>query len=445
MGGSLQIVFLAPRLPWPLDTGGKIRTYHLLRVLARRHELRLLALSDLRGGNTDEERGCDALRRLGAEVELFRSPPLWQRALGGRLRAVALPLTVARYQHAAVAARLQMLARRGQLDVLHCDHLHLAVYATEVKRPFVIDEHNVETVIWDRFARDRAEPLVKRLLFRHQASLFRRLEARLCRQASLVLLCSRTDEDVLLQMLRGGGVEGGALARTPASTMVVPNGVDLEYFAAPVEARGHGHVVFTGSMDWPPNENAVLTFLDEIWPLMREEIPSRRLLVVGRNPSARLVGRARAAGVEVTGTVPDIRPFLRGALALVVPMRVGGGTRLKILEAFAAGVPVISTRVGAEGIDAAGGVHYLPAETATDFAARARELQQEPGLRSALVSAARALARDRYSWEAIGEHLAMEYTTRFGSAGDAARRSPSPPGSDRDVMSCLRSAPVGRP
>ncbi len=398
----LDLAFLAPQLPWPLDTGGKIRTYHLLAALARQHRVTLLALE----GEAPPSGGLERLRQLGVRAELFPRPG----RLGGAVQlarglAGPLPYNLVKYQSPCIANRLRELKRAGLCQVVHCDHLHMAPYGLDSGLPYIVDEHNVESVIWRRFARDDKEPIHRRALFAQQASLLERAEAGLCEAADLVLLCSEADGEALLRLTGAPG---------PA-TRVVPNGVDVDYFGEQVSPERRGHVFFTGSMDWAPNQNAVLAFLDEIWPEMRRQMPALEFVVVGRNPGKALLERQGVDGVTVTGTVPDVRPFMRGALALLVPMRVGGGTRLKILEAFAAGVPVVSTAVGIEGIEAVPDEHYLLAETPEQFAAAAARLAATPDLGPTLAAAGKQLATDRYSWQAIGGALATEYEDRYAS------------------------------
>jgi glycosyltransferase involved in cell wall biosynthesis len=166
-------------------------------------------------------------------------------------------------------------------------------------------------------------------------------------------------------------------------------------------------------MDWLPNEDAALHFLDEMWPVVQRRLPGRQFVVAGRNPGPRLRRRAERGQIVITGTVDDIRPFLREALALVVPMRAGGGTRLKILEAFAASSPVVSSSIGIEGIEARPNIEYLAAESAAEFADRLYQLASNPRLRAELTVAASRLARERYSWDAIASDLAREYSARF--------------------------------
>jgi sugar transferase (PEP-CTERM/EpsH1 system associated) len=398
----LRVLFLSPRIPWPLDSGGKIRTYYLLRALARHHQVRVLTF-----GDASETEGLRAVRELGASCERFS----WPGRLGELVRKVRglvgpVPYTIWKYQSAALRRRALELCRARAVDVVHCDHLHMATYGALCRLPYVVDQHNVEFVIWERFARDPHEPIFRRLLFWQQGLWLKQLERDLCTRASKVLVCSRVDEGNMLQLI------GRAPGR---ETRVVPNGVDVEYFSAngPAEGPG-GHLFFTGSMDWAPNQNAVLSFLDVMWPEIRRQLPGLAFYVVGRHPGPDLRARHGADGIHVTGTVADVRPYMRGAVALVVPMRVGGGTRLKILEAFAARVPVISTAVGAEGIDAEDGVHYLRAESAGEFAAAIRRLQADPALAASLTEAGYQLVEQRYSWDVVGEELARSYAERYG-------------------------------
>ncbi len=401
---SLDILFLAPRIPWPLDTGGKIRTFHLLRSLARHHRVKLLTFRERQSAAAE---GLRELQEAGIWYELFDSPGLMSRAKNLARGALGpVPITMRKYQCDAIRRKVVDLVRDGKVDVVHCDHVHTAPYGSAAQVPFVMDEHNVESMIWERFSRDEAEPLHKRLMFKQQAFLLRRVEARLATEAALVLMCSEADEAAMRKLCAPDQVQ----------TRVVPNGVDLGYFAAPGPVELTDHVFFTGSMDWAPNENAVLTFLDEIWPAVRQRLPELEFAVVGRNPSARLRGRERAGEITVTGTVPDVRPYMREAMALLVPMRVGGGTRLKILEAFAARVPVVSTALGIEGIEAVPDKHYLRAETAGEFAEQIHRLQTDLKLKNEMVEAGHALVSGGYSWDAIGDQLAEHYSELFGQA-----------------------------
>lgn len=393
----MHILFLAPRVPWPLDTGGKIRTYHMLKGLARFHHVTVLAFWD-----TEVERqGAGALADLGAEIEIVpRSTELRARVLDAALgAATSMPYTMRKYERAAMRARIREVQLRQRIDLVHCDHLHMAQYGPLLEAPFAIDEHNIESLILRRYAEDAREKLPVRAAYLQQFILLRRYEGAMAEKAWACLVCSEEDRRELSDISRQRHLR------------VAPNGVDLDFFGDPnVRLVAEGHLCFTGSMDWQPNEDAACWFHAEILPEIRYVFPRLPFYVVGRNPSARVqaLGEADPATM-VTGTVIDVRPYLRGALALVVPMRVGGGTRLKILEAFAARCPVISTRVGAEGIQAEPERHFLVAESAKEFAVQVRRLATEKALRQQLTEAASELVHARYGWGAIARDVAEFY------------------------------------
>ena len=395
----MEILFLAPRPPWPTDTGAKIRTFHLLEALARAHEVTCATFID----GPEDAAAAEALR---AKVPL-RHLELVPRPHGLLVRGLdaargvlgPLPYSMRKYERAAMASAVRRVVDARHPALVHCDHLHMAPYGAKSGVPFTIDEHNVESLIWRRYASSKRG--LERLAFAEQAFLWTRAEGRAAAQAWLCLMTSEADRRQLLRL-------------APARAVVVPNGVNLEYFGdlkvAPAES---GAIVLTGSMDWQPNEDAAVWFVEAIMPEARRALGGARFAAVGRNPSAK-VQKLAGPDVVVTGTVPDVRPYLRGALALVVPIRVGGGTRLKILEAFAARVPVVSTRVGAEGIACEDGRDILYAETPAEFAAALARLKADAALRERLTTAGRALVEARYGWQAIGGELARIYAAAPG-------------------------------
>jgi glycosyltransferase involved in cell wall biosynthesis len=310
-----------------------------------------------------------------------------------------MPYNLRKYERAAMRARIREVQLRQRIDLVHCDHLHMSQYGELFDEPFVIDEHNVESLILWRGARDARERAALRAAYLQQHLLLKRYEAQQAERAWACLICSEEDRRELSDISRQRNLK------------VVPNGVDLEFFGdANVRRLAEGHLVFTGSMDWQPNENAVLWFYHDVLPEIRYVFPRLPFYVVGRNPSAHLTALgAKDPATVVTGTVVDVRPYLRGALALVVPIRVGGGTRLKILEAFAAHVPVVSTKVGAEGIAAEPEEHFLVAETPREFAVQVRRLATDQALRQKLTENAGALVHWRYGWDVISADVASFY------------------------------------
>jgi sugar transferase (PEP-CTERM/EpsH1 system associated) len=391
--------FVAPRVPWPLDTGAKIRTYHMLLGLARAHRVRALLFAD----SAAERAAGASLGSTGAEIEIVaRDTPPLQRlrdAAGGLLGPA--PYNIRKYQRETMARAVLRTCEARRPDLVHCDHLHLACYGELVARrhrvPHSIDEHNVESLIFRRFVARAHGPL--RIAFWQQSVWLRRYEARAARRAWGCLVCSREDAENLR------GLSG------QTNLCVTPNGVALDTFGEAVAPEVKGHLVLTGSMDWAPNEDGALWFHEQVLPAILEAEPNLRFYLVGRNPGPKLTALAGRRNTQVTGTVPDIRPFLAGARCLVVPLRVGGGTRLKILEAFAARVPVVSTRVGAEGIMARDGEELLFAETPDDFARAVGRLGQDPVLADRLRANARTLAERAYGWEAIAAGAAEFYRT----------------------------------
>jgi sugar transferase (PEP-CTERM/EpsH1 system associated) len=405
----MRVLFVAPRLPIPLDTGGKIRTWNLLRGISQGAEVTLLSF----GGEEEQRR-----HELPASVRSVRLvPPPWN----GKLMDVArlglglplgLPIVVMRYSSPAMALAVSQLSRRA--DVVHFDHVHLAQYWRFVPRgaPTAFDAHNAEYLIAERLAERQTNPAMK-LLVEREARRMLRFEGDRVRSVDLTSCCSEDDARLLRAAAGGGHVE------------VVPNGVDLEGFGADGDAVDRGHIVLTGSMDWEPNADAAEWLCREILPEVRRKLPGMRAYIVGRKPLPRVQALSSLEGVFVTGTVPDVRPYLRKARCLVVPMRVGGGTRLKILEAFAARIPVVSTRVGYEGIEATPERELLVAETPGEFAEQIARLDRDPALATGLAEAGRDLAERRYGWEAIGRRL---LGLLEGTRSRSAVRSASPGG-----------------
>ena len=404
----MRILWLKSDLLLPLDTGGKLRTWHLMRHLARQHEITYLAFSEPdqvagRGGGLAPSVHA-AMREVAARVETIAraDPPK------GSLRFYAdaamhlvdpLPYAVGKYRSRAFKQRLQTLLDAERFDLVVCDFLFPAVnLPTELPCPAVIFTHNVESEIWRRHAETKAGR-VARMLYTAQYRRMLGYEERTLSRFDGVLAVSDADRATFARLYP-------AAIRQPVH--VVPTGVDTEYFnPAPLDlgSRTPGaSLVFTGSMDWLPNEDAMLYFCGGILPHIRAEEPDVRLTIVGRAPTP-AVQKLAEAGVHVTGRVDDVRPYLSEATAYIVPLRIGGGTRLKIFEAMAMGKAVVSTSVGAEGLPVASGEHLLVADEPRTFARAVVDLLRDPDRRQRLESAARALVLERYDWSAVAGEL----------------------------------------
>lgn len=381
----MHLLWMKTELLHPIDKGGRIRSYQLLRRLRKRHRITYVYLDD--GTASAEERRraaeyCDELVSVP-----FTRPSKSPVAIVARVVRHwldALPFGVGGYASAAMKRTVARRVARGGVDAVVCDFLACSVNVpSRVARPVILFQHNLEAQIWWRRAA-HAPPLARRYLAA-EARKLAAYERDACRRFDRVIVVS--EEDRRLHRERYG-LDGA---------VVVPTGVDAEWFAprgAPVDPR---RVVFVGSMDWQPNDDGARFFLGRIWPRIRRSVPGARAALVGRKPSPRLRALAAAAGVEVTGQVDDVRPHLADAAVAVVPLRIAGGARLKIFEAMAMARPVVSTSIGAEGLRLRDGEGLLLADDERAFAAAVARLLERPDEARALGATARAVAL-RHSW-----------------------------------------------
>ena len=312
----------------------------------------------------------------------------------------SLPVDLWRWRVPALRAEAARRLGRQAVDVCVADFLAAVPNVPDLSRasrpsgdaavPIVLFEHNVEHMIWKRLALVERRAARRALLEIEWRKMYR-YESQACSAARLTLAVSDADRAALAALAPDAG----------ARLRVVPTGVDTSYYH-PNGVRPAGpELVFTGSMDWYPNEDAILHFVDGILPRIRAAVPSTTFSVVGRTPSARLRETVEAAGGRVTGTVPDVRPYVGRACVYVVPLRIGGGTRLKIFEALAMGKAVVSTSVGAEGLPITSGVHFMQADGAQPFADAVVSLLRDPERRRALGEAGRLLVEKKYSWTQV--------------------------------------------
>ncbi|HEX4299550.1 MAG TPA: glycosyltransferase family 4 protein [Gammaproteobacteria bacterium] len=387
---------------WPPNTGGRLRSLNILSELARGHEVSVLT-THLPGEDPQElKRQLPHCRRVDSfpfAAPKFRDPrfPLTL----ARSWLSAMPVDV--YKHRVPALRREVERRfgAGEVDLCVADFLVAAPnvpFGTTV--PVVLFEHNVEYQILKRLAAIQTQPL-RRALLNLEWRKMRRYEAAICRQARLTVAVSPQDRDMLMSDAEGAVIRD------------MPTGVDVGYFKANGTPEDPAELVFTGSMDWHPNEDAIRHFIDTILPRIRKEMPRINLTVVGRNPSDGLRRDAQQAGVRVTGTVDDVRPYIDAAAVYVVPLRIGGGTRLKVFEALSMGKAVVSTGVGVEGLPLAPGEHYLKADDPQAFASAVVSLLRDPQHRHALGDAGRRLTHDHYAWPQVARE--------FGAYCEAAR------------------------
>jgi polysaccharide biosynthesis protein PslH len=409
----MRILWLKSDLLLPLDKGGKLRTWHLMRHLARHHEITYLAFTE-----PSQAADVEGMREVAAQVELV---PRVEPAKG-TLRFYAdaamhlldpLPYAVGKYRSRAFRQRLRTLLARRRFDLVVCDFLFPAVNLPKrLPCASVIFTHNVESEIWRRHAETKPGA-IGRLLYGVQHKRMLRYEKETLARFDGVLAVSDADRDTFASLYPGA-------IRQPVH--VVPTGVDTEYFSPDHQqsAVSNRQLIFTGSMDWLPNEDAMQFFCREILPLVRAEEPAARLSIVGRAPTPAVKRLAAEHDVQITGRVDDVRPYMKEAAVYVVPLRIGGGTRLKIFEAMSMGKAVVSTTIGAEGLPIAGGEHLLLADDPASFARAVVGLLRDSGRRSQLEAAARALVVARYDWSAVAGALEQALTRVAQLAGDKA-------------------------
>lgn len=413
----MKILWLNANLLLPLDKGGKLRTWHLMRHLAARHTITYVSFVE--PGERREH--LDGMREVCDRLITVRRADVAKGSVrfyadAARYLVDPQPYAVAKYRSAEYAARVQELLEGGEYDLVVADFLVPVVnISRSLPCPSVLFTHNVEAEIWRRHAATSATPVGRWLLGTQWRRMLRFERAALAR-FDLVLTVSDADRATFSRLYPG------AAARYD----VVPTGVDTKYFAplAPEGSRGRGpHLVFSGSMDWLPNEDGMVHFVREILPQIRRVEPAVTLSIVGRAPTPAVKRLAQEAGVTVTGRVDDVRPHVGAAAVYVVPLRIGGGTRLKIFEAMAMAKAVVSTTVGAEGLPVTNGRDIVIADTPQDFARAVLTLLQRPDERSRFESAARRLVVDRYDWSAVARELesALAATARAGAEPRAER------------------------
>ena len=392
----MHILWIKTELLHPVDKGGRIRTYHMLRALKDRHRVTYLTLDDGQAAPDAVDRAAeysDALVRVSHRTAAKRSPRFYGELVANLFSR--LPYAVAKYRSPRLTGELRRLVREEQVDVVICDFLAPSLNVPEdLGVPVVLFQHNVEAMIWQRHAEVRRQPL-SHVYFAEQWRRMVRFEREECRRFDRVIAVSRQDSKVIR---REYGV---------ADVVDVPTGVDTGYFRpSGLVAAEPMDMVFTGSMDWLPNEDGIRWFVDEVLPLIRAEEPGATLTVVGRHPPAAIRDLAEHdPGVRVTGTVPDVRPYVERSALFVVPLRIGGGTRLKIFEAMAMERPVVSTTIGAEGLPVTDGQDIVLADTAGDFAAAVVRLLRNPAERQAVGQRAAAKVRAEHAWDRVADRF----------------------------------------
>jgi sugar transferase (PEP-CTERM/EpsH1 system associated) len=399
----MRILFLSPRQALPARSGAKLREFHFLRALSQTAEVSYLYF-------IDPESSPLTLEDLPfcSEVVGVPKPP----AYGFGKTVMGLigrwPLPILNYTSSEMEAAVAAAMNARDFDIVHLDSIHMTRYAQAATKAkgaarAIYNWHNIESEAMTRYAATTTS-VARRWYAGQTAKKLEALEGLILRSAFGHIVCSHRERGQLQLVAPNARIE------------VVENGVDTRYFAEDAAGQPTAQsatpatckqIVFVGAMDYFPNSEAAIFFANQIWPSVRGKLGDIELSIVGANPGAAVLALGALNGINVTGMVPDVRPFYRGALAAVVPLRSGAGTRLKILEAMAAGIPVISTPLGAEGLEVADGKNILlvdPDDT-EGWANQLANLANSQALRDKLTRAGLDLVRSRYDWDILGAKL----------------------------------------
>jgi glycosyltransferase involved in cell wall biosynthesis len=413
-----QILFLSQCLPFPPHSGVTRRTYHVLQELQREFDVTLVAFSR-RGHQPDAaslRRAAATLRRELSEVMApvaISAERSFARKLGNHARSLLSrkPYIFYEYGDGRFGEELRLALRRASPELIHLDSMDLYRWLPSLPMvPTTCTHHSVESELL-RLEADHASNPVVRGYIRHQADLVEKVERRVCPRLDLNVMTSEVD-----------AVRLRALAPT-ARTTAIPNAVDVDFFRpGPPDEVVPGRASFLGPTYMYPNRDAVDFFLEEAWPVVRRDYPESTLHLIGKNSDDDRARFESRPGVTCNGHVPDIRPHLAQAAVSIVPIRVGGGTRLKILDSWAMGKAVVSTSVGCEGLEAIDGHNILIRDDPTEFAAAVLQVLRDRDLRDRLGREGRRTAEEHYSWRVVGQKLIGLYDNLMIEAASSSAR-----------------------
>jgi sugar transferase (PEP-CTERM/EpsH1 system associated) len=387
----MKILWVKSDFLYPPDTGGKIRSYNILKQLGRFHDVSYLCLS------VEEPAGKDIehLKSICKNIEYLKFAP--DEKFSSGFYAALLknlfspyPYVISKYNDPRITNKIREYIAAGDVDIVLCDFLEMAVNCLNITEvPEVLFQHNVETEIWRRHFAVNRNPLKKAYLYIDYRKYFK-YEKMACRKFDDVFVVSESDGCLLEKNFE-----------IPHTTLI-PTGVDVDYFRPGAEPADQNTIAFVGSMDWLPNQDAVEYFVESIYPLIKARRPETRFYIVGRRPPEKMKNLEKGdPSIKVTGTVDDVRPYVDRAIVYIVPIRIGGGTRIKIYEAMAQKKAVVSTTIGAEGLPLTDGKHIIIKDQPEEFAEAVCGLMEDENMAARLGENARRFVTGEVSWENI--------------------------------------------
>jgi glycosyltransferase involved in cell wall biosynthesis len=393
----MRVVVVDEEFPFPANSGKRLRTLNLLLPLASRHRITYLAYQNADPGETAEAASFLRAHRIQPVIIPRRLPRKAGLKYYCRLAwnlTSALPYSVQTHNSQALRDAIRSYELNNAVDLWHCEWTPYAhSIAREAKSPWIVMAHNVESLIWHRYTETEKNRL-KRWYIQRQCNKFEKFERRIFGLASQTVFVSKADAMLASSQFAA------------RNTCVVDNGVDVQHYKSDGREREPQTILFLGSLDWRPNLDAIDSLLKSIFPTVRTQFPNAKLLLVGRKPPPWLEARvAQIPGVELHANVADVRPFLWRSSMMAVPLRIGGGSRLKILESLAAGCPVVSTRIGAEGLAIEENVHFVQVESAAELGEAIIEHLHNPAEILKMTDRGQQFVTDHHDWSALAERL----------------------------------------
>lgn len=397
----MKILFVSALLPYPLYSGGQIRIYHLLARLAKQHEITLFSFIRAR-----EEANYRENLSFCRRVETVYRGSAWQPQYVARAVLGKYPLLLASYNNQEMRQKLAQELAREQYDVIHLEPFYVWPSLPPTTLPVVVAEHNIEYQVYADYVRRFPIAALRPLLYSDVLKL-RFWEEKIWQKAAQVITVSAEDKSTLRQKLTGGAIT------------VIPNGADPKLFTfQPGKNETNSPVfLFVGNFAWLPNRDSVKVLIKDIWPLLRQYYPTGKLRIVGKNAPDFIARLADQPGITLASNVSDVSREYRQAHVLLAPGGIGGGTKFKILEAWASGVPVITSLAGIKGLEARNGKEVLLAQTPEEFVGQIDRILQDKDKRDKLTHAARALIEQKYSWDKLAGKLSTVWEKAHETRG----------------------------
>ena len=403
----MRVAIVDEEFPYPVNSGKRIRTLNLVKRLAQTHDVRYIAHQ-----NADDSELAEAIKhfaKIGIKTTQIprkiqvKSGFQFYAKLGANLLS-PLPYSVSSHTSQAMRREVERLDASGEIDLWHCEWTPYAeLFRGLNTKPLVIAAHNVESLIWQRYTESEANP-IKRWYIKRQWRKFETFERWAFARATRTIMVS--EPDAILARNRFGA----------DNLDVVENGVDVQKYQSLLQERNPKEMIFLGSLDWRPNLDGLSVFLETVMPELAKRKPDLIFSIIGRKPPEWLIQRAESdPQIHLHADVPEVLPYLSRAGLMVVPLRVGGGSRLKIIEAAANGLPVVSTRVGAEGLEFQPAKDYFASESIETLAEPILKALDEPQLALQTAQHAKQLAEQQYDWDTLAQRQAASWEMAVGA------------------------------